>query len=277
MTRIYRMNLPPSSRHPPTDCHFHVFNAGQSSAPGARYTPTYDASLQHWQAQASAHGITRGVLVQPSFLGTDNRLLVQTLLAHPAQLRGVAVVAADADISTLRPLHEAGVRAIRLNLAGTPHTMGPWQVCSALWSALEQLGWHVEIHTDAGALPVVLAQLPATLPVVLDHMAKPASLAGNDPTFVLVRQRAHRSPVHIKLSGAYRQAASDTPALCQRWLDVLGPGALVWGSDWPFTNHEASIHYQQVYRQFDDWVPADATRLATCENPARLYGFEPLP
>lgn len=258
------------------DCHFHVFMAGVS-VPGARYTPAYDASLAAWQSAARPCGVMHGVLVQPSFLGTDNRLLVETLLANPEHLRGVAVVAPDADIHALRPLHDAGVRAIRLNLAGISHDMSAWQNRPSLWSALEQLGWHVEIHTDAGALPSVLPHLPSALPVVLDHMAKPSSMATDDATIALVAQRARHSPMHIKISGAYRQALSNPAALCQRWLDTLGPDALVWGSDWPFTNHEASTHYAQIWQQLGSWLPAQTMHRVTCENPARLYGFAPLP
>lgn len=270
------MQATSSSASIQVDCHFHVFKAGVS-VPGARYTPAYDAPLSSWQFLSNPCGVTRGVLVQPSFLGTDNRLLVETLLANPEHLRGVAVVAPSADLHTLLPLHAAGVRAIRINLAGISHDMSAWQNRPALWSALEHLGWHIEIHTDAGALPGVLPHLPSALPVVLDHMAKPASLAADDPTFDLVAQRARLSPVHIKISGAYRQAVSNPAALCQRWLDTLGPDALVWGSDWPFTNHEASTHYAQIWQQLGSRLPAQAMHRATCENPARLYGFAPLP
>jgi predicted TIM-barrel fold metal-dependent hydrolase len=270
------MSSPESSQHLPTDCHFHVFEAGHAVA-GARYTPAYRAGIDDWMRHTGDQGVRLGVLVQPSFLGTDNNLLVQTLNAHPALLRGVAVVSPKATLSTLEPLHQAGVRAIRLNLVGLSHDMSAWRESTALWDAMHQLGWHIQVHTNSGALPDVLPHLPASLPVVLDHMGKPASLSISDPTLKLVGQRAKHGPVHIKLSGAYRQVIREVPALCQHWLEALGPQALVWGSDWPFTNHEASTHYHDVFAALSEWLPTEAARLATCENPARLYGFQPLP
>ena len=39
-----------------------------------------------------AHGFSHGVLVQPSFLGTDNRYLLSALQTVPGQLRGVVML-----------------------------------------------------------------------------------------------------------------------------------------------------------------------------------------
>ena len=63
---------------PACDCHFHVFTARESS-PGARYQPAYTASFGDWRALSGKAGIGRGIVVQPSFLGVDNRVLLQTL------------------------------------------------------------------------------------------------------------------------------------------------------------------------------------------------------
>ena len=104
------------------DCHFHVFDAGQSQ-PQARYVPAYGASMAGWQAAAQPQGVQRGVLVQTSFLGTDNSRLVTELARNPATLRGVAVVDPGADAAELARLDNAGVRGIRLNLAGASHDL----------------------------------------------------------------------------------------------------------------------------------------------------------
>ena len=60
------------------DTHFHVFNAGLA-VEGARYVPQYSAQLSDWMKQAQNVGVTRGVWVQPSFLGTDNSLMINAL------------------------------------------------------------------------------------------------------------------------------------------------------------------------------------------------------
>jgi predicted TIM-barrel fold metal-dependent hydrolase len=53
-----------------------------------RYAPSYDAPLGDYLGQLLAHGFSHGVLVQPSFLGTDNRYLLSALQTVPGQLRG---------------------------------------------------------------------------------------------------------------------------------------------------------------------------------------------
>ena len=253
------------------DSHFHVFDAHQAQ-PGARYAPAYAAPLATWQAAAAPLGVRRGVLVQTSFLGTDNRLLVATLAQHLETLRGVAVVAPNADAQTLAPLHAAGVRGIRLNLSGVSHDVAAWSTATALWDALAALGWHLELHTDIGRLPAVLAPLPATLPLVIDHLGKPAEVSARDATVRALGQRAKQAPVHVKLSGAYRLGGLDAGALARLWLGELGPQALLWGSDWPCTNHEAHADYPALWHALDDWLQdPGAAEAARQDNPNRLY------
>lgn len=255
------------------DTHFHVFQAGVG-LPGARYVPAYDATLAMWQAHSWAAGVGRGVLVQTSFLGTDNHLLLQTLRAHPDTLRGVAVVQPDVPLAELQRMHDVGVRGIRLNLAGRSHAAEPWASAHTLWEALAVLGWHVELHTDVGALPQVLAWLPAHLPVVLDHMGKPDRVSAQDPTVQAAVRRSHACPVHVKLSGVYRLAGRDAPQLARLWEAELGPTQLLWGSDWPCTNHEAHAHYPQLAQALEQWVSEPAWHQVWVTNPTALYGFE---
>ena len=254
------------------DTHFHVFHAAQAMT-GARYVPAYSASVNTWQAQAQQVGVTLGVLVQPSFLGCDNTLLVNTLRAHPTALRGVAVVAPDAGHAQLALLHAAGVRGVRLNLAGVSHEIPQWSVADALWKAMLALGWHLELHTDPGALPRVLAQLPAQLPLVVDHMAKPEQAQANDPTVMALVQHARHTPTHIKLSGAYRLGGLDPVRTARIWLGELGVSSLLWGSDWPCTNHENLAQYDELFSSLEDWVGVAHCEQVLSTNPQALYGL----
>jgi predicted TIM-barrel fold metal-dependent hydrolase len=255
------------------DSHFHVFEAGPAR-PGARYRPAYAAPLAGWQALAAPLGVGRGVLVQTSFLGTDNRSLLAQLAAEPDALRGVAVVAPTATPAELQALHAAGVRGIRLNLAGASHRLDDWARPPGIWDALLALGWHVELHTDIGQLPGVLAQLPGALPLVIDHMGKPEAVSAADATVCAVRDRTRTgaAPVHIKLSGAYRLGGLDAGALARLWRAELGADRLLWGSDWPCTNHEAEADYPALLAALTDWLRDDAAvAQALVENPTRLY------
>ncbi|MCS0468087.1 hypothetical protein LV178_22070, partial [Burkholderia mallei] len=72
------------------DAHAHVFETGLPLAGRRRYAPDYDAPLDAYLAQLDAHRVSHGVLVQPSFLGSDCRYLLRALARQPRRLRGVA-------------------------------------------------------------------------------------------------------------------------------------------------------------------------------------------
>lgn len=178
------------------DCHFHVFDAGVAVA-SARYRPPYDAPLEGWLSMA---GTVRGpaadpygVVVQTSFLGTDNSAMLAALRRMPERLRGVAVVDPSAPPAELAALDAAGVRGIRLNLYGDAGwrriDTTPWRT---LFQRIAALGWHIEIHTNDGDGATVLAVLDGALgstpvPVVLDHFGRPGALGVDDPIFDTAR------------------------------------------------------------------------------------------
>ena len=252
------------------DTHFHVFNAGVAIE-GARYVPQYSASLAAWLQQAQSVGVGRGVCVQPSFLGTDNRWMMDSLRSNPDVLRGIAVVSPDESVETIKVLNEAGVRGIRLNLAGISHDIPQWSQAHPLWQTIREMGWHLEVHTDQGKLPQVLQQLPSELPLVIDHMAKPLQAQSSDATLQALKARARVSPIHVKLSGAYRLGDVDSARLATLLLQELGPHSLLWGSDWPCTNHEQFANFETLIAQAHQWIPSEFFEQIMTENPMRLY------
>ena len=252
------------------DTHFHIFNAAQGIT-GARYVPSYGATLSAWQTEAALVGISHGVLVQPSFLGCNNQLLLQALAQNKTTLRGVVVVAPDVTSAELDVMDAIGVRGIRLNLSGQSHDLTEWLRAPHLWTTFMRLGWHVELHTDQGALPEVLAQLPTAIPLVIDHMGKPHAASAHDASVTALRQRSKQSPVYIKLSGAYRLGGVNPKAVAQMWLDELGVDRLLWGSDWPCTNHESEANYSALFQSLKDWVGAHNQHAVLVTNPRTLY------
>ncbi|MFC7208694.1 amidohydrolase family protein [Comamonas endophytica] len=71
----------------------------------------------------------------------------------------------------------------------------------------------------------------------------------------------------VKLSAAYRNASDspdrDAPAAreCARQLlAAFGPQRLVWGSDWPHTQHRHLADYGTSLAALADWVPDAAQR-----------------
>ncbi|MFA1683633.1 MULTISPECIES: amidohydrolase family protein [Achromobacter] len=274
--------MPPSVTGLAVDSHAHVFLQGLALADTRRHTPDYDAPLAQYLGLLDAHGLSHGVLVQPSFLGTDNSHLLEALRAAPARLRGVAVVDTAIDEAALRALAAAGVVGIRLNLIGlaVPDLRTqPWQ---SLLARVNALGWHVEIHLQAARLADIMpALLQAGCRVVVDHFGRPDPALGvADPGFGYLLRQADSGRVWVKLSAPYRNwtgeaCASAGREAARQLLDAYTPARLMWGSDWPHTEHRHLASYPASMRWLDDWIDDPTQRRAVlAETPLRLFQFQ---
>jgi len=259
------------------DCHAHVFSATAPAVAGARYRPSYAARLAAWRALWRPAGITHGVLIQPSFFGTNNAEMLATIASDPSRLRGVAVVDPSVTEAHLVQLNAGGIRAVRLNLRGTtdlsPYTDPSWRM---LFRRIHVHGWHVEAFTDAGALPrLAPAFADCPVPVVLDHFGSPGEAPeAIEATFAAAGALAANCEVWCKLSAPYRLGVGADPAkLAQRWISLIGPRRVVWGSDWPWTQNERGKDYQRLRESLDRWVGAHSGPTILWDNSARLYGF----
>ena len=262
-----------SAGAPAIDTHFHVFRADSEVAPGSRYHPSYDASFEQWSALAGACGVGAGVLVQPSFLGNDNRQLLEVLEQAP-HMRGVVQLAADTPAKVVRDLDARGVRGIRWNTVGrardTEWRQSAWRPLLALAC---ELGWHLELHADTGAMPEVLDLVPdVPICLVLDHFGKPdAGLGQACPTFSAAREKARKQPIYVKCSANYRLQGLDGGALLRRWRTELGAESLLWGSDWPFTNFESATDYADLHALPGLWVGASESAELFDANARRVF------
>src|SRR5262245_48162185 len=77
------------------------------------YTPD-DAPLEAYLALLDRLGFDRGVLVQPSAYGRDNRAMLDALARAPVRLRGIAVGGTELNAATLKQWHVAGERGLRV-------------------------------------------------------------------------------------------------------------------------------------------------------------------
>ncbi|MFD0387233.1 amidohydrolase family protein [Tistrella bauzanensis] len=92
------------------DAHVHVYDRVAAAGP-VRYLPSRPALLSDWLARLAAHGLIGGVIVQVSFLGTDNHILLDTLeRLDRRRFAGVAVVDIDSQPADLRALAAGGIR-----------------------------------------------------------------------------------------------------------------------------------------------------------------------
>jgi predicted TIM-barrel fold metal-dependent hydrolase len=278
------------------DCHVHI--VGRSGRFPQLATRSYTAGLAPLallRGLAEPQGITRLVAVQPSFYGTDNSCLLETLRTLGPNGRGVAAVDVEAVTPVLLSGYaERGICGLRINLysksLGKPsRPLG--DLLEVISEKLPAGGWHVEI---IAALPKIVSAaatiVKSKVPIVIDHYglpdhAEPTSREGRCLLDLLAAPH-----VWMKLSAPYRVVgdplATSPPG---KWLCAFlqaAPERCVWGSDWPHTpvdNEQKRPDQSAPYRMIDygrllrDFLvaigdPTLAERVLR-ENPSRLYGF----
>lgn len=252
-------------------------------AANARYRPSTDAPLETYLRLLDGEGLDGegldgGVLVQPSFLGTDNRHLVYCLRLAAGRLKGIAVVAPEIDSHELDRLAIAGVVGIRLNLVGRPLPRLDEEPWPGLFQRLAARRWQVEIHAESAAWPALLPALcRAGVPIVIDHFGRPEARLGRScPGFQALLAAMVEAPIYVKLSGPYRFGAEAAQDCATALLDRVGPSRLVWGSDWPWTQQPPGLTYGQTLAWLEDWVAdASARRAILVDTPRALFGFAP--
>ncbi len=254
------------------DTHVHLFHPGLPRAPHARHDPRYEAAFATLDALGAASGVTRFVVVQPSFLGTDNDFLLAEIAARPARLRGVAVLDPATPGSRLDELVRAGVTGVRLNLLGTDHAVSLDAAQLALVERCAAHGLSVELHDDCERLVAALEKvLPRGARTVVDHFGRPQQ-GLDSPAFRRLLELGGRHALYAKVSAPYRTAGLDARAAFAALESALGPGRLLWGSDWPWTQHERALTYDGWCRAIDPGGSLPA-RLAPAAE--ALYGFPP--
>jgi predicted TIM-barrel fold metal-dependent hydrolase len=260
------------------DTHAHAFHRGLKLAPGRRYAPDYDAPLSLYLEQLDRNGMTNGVLVQPSFLGTDNSYLVECLKTAAGRLRGIAVVDPAVSADELRTLDRAGVVGIRLNLVGQPLpdlTAVEWKV---LLAQVKAMGWQIEIQRNASDLAVLAPQLlDHGVTVVLDHYALPDPKLGvADPGFQSVLKLGATKNVWVKISAPYRNGPAGESFAKEAYpllRGAYGLDRLLWGSDWPHTQFEAAQTYAKNRQFLDALVVDKSERAQVLASPRPLFRF----
>jgi predicted TIM-barrel fold metal-dependent hydrolase len=186
------------------------------------------------------------------------------------------------DDPELQALAAAGVVGIRLNLIGLdlPDLAAPaWR---HLLERVNALGWHVEIHVQAARLADIMpALLQAGCRVVVDHFGRPDPAQGiADPGFQYLLRQAGSGRVWVKLSAPYRNwtgpaCATSGREAARQLLDAYTPAHLMWGSDWPHTEHRHLASYAAATQWLDDWIDDPAQRRAVlADTPLRLFQFQ---
>lgn len=251
------------------DGHAHVFQASLPMMGGRRYTPTEDARLDSYLDLLAASGFDGAMLVQPSFLGADNSFLLEALAKARRNpegpiLKGVAVLAPSTTLEGMQTLKEAGIVGVRLNFFARPIPDLTSKSWSEFFDQIENMGWHVELHLEGPRLAKVLEQLCAKVSkVVVDHFGLPD--AGLSSSLL----HPPHNGVYVKCSAPYRVfpdlsldlAIENCTQIASQLLDARGPERLIWGSDWPWTQHAKGQTYADTVSWIELW--AGSTDIST--------------
>jgi 2-pyrone-4,6-dicarboxylate lactonase len=275
-TRAPSFQVPPGA----ADCHAHVFGPRERYpyAVNRHYSPPR-VFLADYLAMLDALGLARGVLVQTAVHGTDNRVVLDAIAAHPDRLRAVALIDERFDDAALEALHRGGVRGFRANLVAKIGIQ--LDAARALAKRVARLGWHVQLLLDVESFPDldrVLGDFPTE--VVIDHMGRPDPARGvGAPGFQALIRLLRSGRGWGKLSAPYRTSRlqpgyADMTVFAQALIEAA-PDRLVWGGDWPHVTLETPMPNDgDLLDLLAVWAPDPRLRAKILvDNPAALYGF----
>lgn len=275
----------PKYRPPPGACdaHCHIFGPADRYpyAPERSYTPP-DAPLERFRELHDLLRLDRAVLVNASCHGSDNRVILDAIAQSGGRYRGVANANDSFSDRDFEALHAGGCRGVRFNfvkhLGGMPD-MGEFH---RVVERVKPLGWHVDLHFDAGDLlehARLLAELP--VPFLIDHMGRVPTQGGleQEPFQRLLELARTNERCWVKVSGAERISSAGPPFTdavpFARALIEAAPDRILWGTDWPHPNIR---RFMPNDGDLVDLIPLFMPDLALqrrilVDNPHRLYGF----
>jgi predicted TIM-barrel fold metal-dependent hydrolase len=278
------------------DCHVHIVGPPSQYPQVADRSYTADvAAIETLRELGRPMGVTRYVLVQPSFYGMDNSCVLDTLDALHGDGRGVIVVdPLTVSSKTLQEYQRRGVCGVRVNFYSKFNPLASADIAEVLQrfaAVLPPTGWHIELIANLSTTIEAQAAIRSSaLPIVLDHYGVPGDATPQSDLGRALLDLLALPHIWMKLSAPYR-VGSDPVATAppSEWLAAFlkaAPGRCVWGSDWPHPpsrgdqkDKNATLPYRNIsYRRALEHFlaalpdPALAERILV-SNPARLYGF----
>ena len=231
------------------DAHVHVWTPDVARFPHDRKyagSPFKPDSFTPEQLLAIARpaGVSRIVLIQMSFYGTDNAYMLDAIKRYPAVFAGVGILDqhAPAVRDEMVRLQALGVRGYRISPGADTKTWLDSEGMLAMWKCGAEKGIAICPLIGPDALPSVdrmCLKFPET-PVVIDHLARIGADGGIRQADVraLCALASHRN-VHVKVSAFYALGKKQYPytdliPLIKSVYDAYGPQRLMWASDSPF-------------------------------------------
>jgi predicted TIM-barrel fold metal-dependent hydrolase len=266
------------------DCHAHVIDPARFPfVPGKGYQPRADEAgpREAYWSTLTSHGVSHGLLVQPSGYAYDNRAMLDAMAFASGRGKGIAVVEDDASDDTLDALTAAGCIGVRLNLGSFDPDFFERATAARFLRRMHDRKLFVQVYASARRwthIAPVLADSGVSL--IVDHMGEPDLDEGlGQPGFAAVLALGRSGRAIVKLSAAYRISRQPAPhrdvaTYAQACIEAFGVDRCVWGSDWPFLNAGKPTSYADQLAWLECAVPdPPMRRRILAENPRKLFGF----
>jgi predicted TIM-barrel fold metal-dependent hydrolase len=270
--------------HRAVDTHAHVFSpfVRIPEGPGYKPSPALLRTQEEYYGVLKGHGVTGGLLVQPSTYLTDNSVMLDAIQAAPDRnIKGIAALEVDVDDGELGRLERCGIVGVRLDLINSGPVLLKEPRLASLLERLRERDWWTELYVRGSDFPKYepLVRRHAGK-VIFDAIGRPDVERGIDePGFQRLLAFGREGPHAMKLSGPVSTSAENFPyadvdRFVRAVVDAFGIENCTWGSDWPFGHPRSRHNYQQMlewlFGLIDD--PRDRRRVLW-DNPARLFGF----
>lgn len=262
------------------DTHVHIFGSAERYPHVER--PHYtlpDGTLAQYRALMPRLGVHRFVIVQPSFYGTDNSCLIDSLSDAGERARGVVMIDPDVSDAELNRFHQSGARAVRLDLfkRSNEPVASIRRYVTETAARVHPLGWHLQFYAP-GYVVRDLVPYFRTLRTnfVIDHMGYMLEEDGlRAADFGALLDLLESGYCYLKLSGVYRIAKNKGYEVVEPVAKAIverAPDRALWGSDWPHISY-SDRDTGEILSLLERWAPSEGTRRAILvENPNRLFG-----
>lgn len=260
------------------DTHAHIFLKNLSMLPNARYYPNYNATIHDYLSCLERNQINKAVLVQPSFLGTNNSFLLESIKDYQ-HLKAIIVVDENISYEELQLFKDKKACGVRLNLLGKEIPNFHNKTWRDFFSYLSKLNMQVEIQRDMKDLYKILEQIQdINCNIVIDHLGR----ANEDKIGLKELLAFSQSDMKLwfKVSGFYRATTTRKDSILfareiyENLKEHFGISCFVFGSDFPHTNFEDSITYKATLEAFSAIVNSTQEQEQILgDNAMRLFDF----
>jgi predicted TIM-barrel fold metal-dependent hydrolase len=275
-----RFVVPPGS----WDTHFHVYAPHLFPFPEKRRTIGPAAPVEHYLKIASAIGLQRGVIVQPSLHGDSTDVVLDAVAKSAGRLRGMIIAMPTLTANHVKALHAGGVRGVRFNARRGQGNSFSRDLFHRTAELVKPHRWILDLQIDDDTIIEIADMIrEVPFPVIIDTFGYIDARKGMDqPALCMLLDLLGRKDFYVKIHGANRFLALGVPygqiVELARTLIGKAPNRILWGTDWP---HPGVLEPNQMPNDGDlinmllDFAPDEAVRnKILVDNPAHLFDFD---